>query len=452
MIMHSTQGRRARRGGTVREAGAATLPRPGRLAWWVRVAGMLVVLLAASTLRAHPALSTVAVARVTADGEISVVITHDALAFALNDSSVRIQDADMYALLDGPKSELAAALDDGKLRFGKSFQIFADGAPVSIEIVRSPTVQTVAKWRLLNPAQKLPVKAVFEAKGMLPPGTRRFSLKFPRILSDILLQVDRPGVEPVYLPIPPGEAVPEIDIRIAGGQQVESPAGAGHAGEASPRDAAERAEGEREAGSASEGTPSQAVLADPVGIWGVSLRYVRLGFTHIIPDGYDHALFVLGLFLLTPRIKSLLWQITAFTVAHSLTLTLATLKIANIPASIVEPTIALTIAFVAIENMFLSKARPWRAGVAFVFGLVHGLGFASALGEVGLPTGQLAAGLVAFNVGVECGHMAVLAAAFVLLGWARGKPWYRARVAIPISVVIAGISLTWMVQRMLGGG
>ena len=131
--------------------------------------------------------------------------------------------------------------------------------------------------------------------------------------------------------------------------------------------------------------------SSPVGFLNVVWRYIRLGFTHIIPRGLDHALFVLGLFLLSPRLKPLLWQITAFTIAHSITLFLTTFRVISMPAAIVEPTIAATIAFVAIENMFVTRVHPWRPAVAFIFGLVHGMGFASALAEVGLPTGQLVA-------------------------------------------------------------
>jgi uncharacterized membrane protein len=171
-----------------------------------------------------------------------------------------------------------------------------------------------------------------------------------------------------------------------------------------------------------------------------------------MPGGTDHAVFVLGLFLLSPRVKALLWQITAFTIAHSITLTLATLHLVSIRASIVEPTIALTIAFIGVENVCTRKVHAWRPVVAFIFGLVHGLGFASGLMEVGLPTGQLAAGLIAFNVGVEGGHVTVLGAAFLFLGWWRSKPWYRKLVAIPISTGIAGIAFFWMIQRIVNAG
>jgi hypothetical protein len=180
----------------------------------------------------------------------------------------------------------------------------------------------------------------------------------------------------------------------------------------------------------------------------VAWRYVALGFTHIVPRGLDHALFVLGLFLLSPRFKSLLWPVTAFTIAHSTTLTLTTFHLVRLPAAVVEPAIAATIAFVAVENLVTDKVHPWRVAVAFIFGLVHGMGFASALSDIGLPTGQLVAGLVAFNVGVEGGHLAVLACAAVLLGWSRNKPWYRKRVAIPLSVAITLVALAWVVQRI----
>lgn len=177
-------------------------------------------------------------------------------------------------------------------------------------------------------------------------------------------------------------------------------------------------------------------------------RYLGLGFYHIIPEGLDHILFVLGLFLLGPRLRPLIWQVTAFTAAHTATLALSIYGIVSLPSRPVEALIALSIAYVAIENIATPKLKPWRVAVVFAFGLLHGLGFAGVLTELGLPQGGYAAALISFNVGVELGQLAVLLGAFACVGWLRGKEWYRARIAIPLSAAIAGIGLFWFYERL----
>ncbi|RYH03131.1 HupE/UreJ family protein [Salipiger sp. IMCC34102] len=147
--------------------------------------------------------------------------------------------------------------------------------------------------------------------------------------------------------------------------------------------------------------------------------YIPTGFDHIVPLGLDHILFVLGLFFLSTHLKPLLWQVTAFTLAHTITLALAALGIVNVPGSIVEPLIALSIAYVAIENLFTRGLSPWRPIVIFGFGLLHGLGFASVLAEFGLPQGQFVPALIGFNIGVEIGQLAVIAVAFAIVWKAR---------------------------------
>jgi hypothetical protein len=180
-----------------------------------------------------------------------------------------------------------------------------------------------------------------------------------------------------------------------------------------------------------------------------ALVYLRLGFQHIIPLGFDHILFVLSLFLLSPRLKPVLWQATAFTVAHSVTLGLAIYHVLNPPARIVEPLIALSILYVALENIFSPKLKPSRVGVVFLFGLVHGLGFAGSLGQLGLPQHSYLLSLVMFNAGVELGQITIILSAFVFLGkWFGGKPWYRQRVVIPFSIAIAAVAAFWTVQRL----
>lgn len=199
-------------------------------------------------------------------------------------------------------------------------------------------------------------------------------------------------------------------------------------------------------------------LSDPLPRQGVAevggvqsfIRYIVLGFEHILPKGMDHILFVLGLFFFSLHIRPLLVQVTAFTLAHTATLAMAVLGVVSVPASIVEPLIAASITFVAIENIFWPKLSWWRTLIVFGFGLLHGLGFASVLGEIGLDPGRLISSLIGFNLGVELGQLTVIALAFFALGLPFGKrPWYRARVAIPASVVIAGIGSWWVIERTL---
>ena len=200
-----------------------------------------------------------------------------------------------------------------------------------------------------------------------------------------------------------------------------------------------------------------------IGAWRSFVEYIPVGFDHIVPKGLDHILFVLGLFLLSTRLGSLLWQVTAFTLAHTVTLALGALKLVVIPAAIVEPLIAASIVYVAIENIFGRGENRWRLLVVFAFGLLHGLGFASVLQEFGLPAGQFIPALLGFNVGVELGQLAVIAMAAVLL-WAAvwvarsvdladdelvvvDYPVMFRAVSIVGSLAIAAIGAWWVIER-----
>ncbi|MCB1925803.1 MAG: HupE/UreJ family protein [Gammaproteobacteria bacterium] len=177
--------------------------------------------------------------------------------------------------------------------------------------------------------------------------------------------------------------------------------------------------------------------------------YIGAGFDHIIPKGLDHILFVLGLFLFSTRMRPLLWQVTMFTIAHSITLALAMTGVIELPARIVEPLIALSIAYVGVENVWHRSLHKSRLVLVFAFGLLHGLGFASVLSEFGMPGEAFATALIAFNVGVEFGQLCVIGGAFALVGlWFGRKPYYRARVVIPGSLMIAVIGLYWTWERL----
>jgi hypothetical protein len=177
--------------------------------------------------------------------------------------------------------------------------------------------------------------------------------------------------------------------------------------------------------------------------------YLSLGFHHIVPEGTDHILFVLGLFFLGITWRKLLFQTSVFTVAHATTLFLSTYGIFSLPSKFVEPAIALSIAFIALENVFNPKLGVGRLAVVFSFGLIHGLGFASSLSEVPFPKHQFIVALLGFNFGVDFGQLFIISLAFLCVGWWRNKPWFRARIAIPCSVAIALVGIFWAVQRVI---
>jgi hypothetical protein len=182
----------------------------------------------------------------------------------------------------------------------------------------------------------------------------------------------------------------------------------------------------------------------------VAVEYIEIGFTHIIPKGLDHILFVLGIYLLSSRLKLIIWQVTAFTVAHTITLGLTIYGLLALPDSIIEPLIAVSIVYVAVENILTSEIKPWRIALVFGFGLLHGMGFAGVLGEIGLPRSEFLTALVTFNIGVEIGQLCIIAAAFIATGlWFRHKTWYRKAIVIPASAMIALVGAYWTIERTL---
>jgi hypothetical protein len=202
-------------------------------------------------------------------------------------------------------------------------------------------------------------------------------------------------------------------------------------------------------------TPQQpsAVVPAQHNAWNVAAVYLKLGVEHIL-TGFDHLLFVLGLFMLSRTMWLLVKTVTAFTIAHSITLVLATLGVIHVPSKPVEAVIALSIVFVAAEIVHarlgregLAARAPWI--VAFTFGLLHGLGFAGALSEVGLPQGHIPTALLFFNVGVEIGQLLFVGAlaalmALVRLSSLRLPQWIE---LLP-SYAIGSMAMFWVSQRV----
>ncbi len=310
------------------------------------------------------------------------------------DTNEAPQAADYDALRALTSAELETRMREFAPQMLSKFQLRIDGAPVALAIsgLDIPEVGD----------PELPRLSQLSFEGTAPKDASQMQLEWPKGYGALILR--QMGIENGYTGyIDGGQSSPEISI--FGGEER--------------------------------------------GFGSVFIEYIPVGFDHILPKGLDHILFVLGLFFFSTALRPLLVQVTSFTLAHTVTLALGALGIVTIPGSIVEPIIAASIVYVAVENIFTRKMNPWRPAIIFVFGLLHGLGFASVLGEFGLPAGQFVAALIGFNVGVEFGQLTVIALAFLAVGfWFGGKEWYRARIAIPASIAIALVGAYWFVERV----
>ncbi len=189
--------------------------------------------------------------------------------------------------------------------------------------------------------------------------------------------------------------------------------------------------------------------ADSADLAAVFTSEVKRGFLHVLPLGLDHVLFVLGLFLMSRKWKPLLFQVTTFTLAHTITLWLASAGIVTLPPSVVEPIIAASIVAVALENLVRRHYSHWRLLIVFIFGLIHGLGFAGVMATRLDSTGSLILGLLGINIGVELGQIAVIAIAFAATFWIVNEEKYRKFAVIPGSLLVALAGIWWVVERTL---
>lgn len=195
--------------------------------------------------------------------------------------------------------------------------------------------------------------------------------------------------------------------------------------------------------------PLATLEVEPPSALEVGWEYFVLGIEHIL-FGIDHVVFLMGLILVGGRFRQLALMITAFTASHSITLALAVLGIVAPSPSFIEPVIALSVAYVGVENFIVKDAaKRWR--IAGLFGLIHGFGFAGALGEVGLPQTNLPLALATFNVGVEVGQLALLAVALPIVLALRKREWFVPRGVYALSACVTIAGLVWFVTRVLPG-
>lgn len=194
-------------------------------------------------------------------------------------------------------------------------------------------------------------------------------------------------------------------------------------------------------------------------LFDIAQRYIHAGIIHIVPHGLDHILFVIGLLAFSRSGHHLLLQISLFTAAHTLTLAAASLGLITLSPALIEPLIALSIAYIGVENLLRSSPKMtsqmtpqltlMRGGVVFAFGLLHGLGFASVLADFGLPDTAFLASLISFNIGVEIGQLIIVIPLFVLLRFILIKPkYYKIIFQAPVSVLIALTGIYWALERV----
>ncbi len=180
----------------------------------------------------------------------------------------------------------------------------------------------------------------------------------------------------------------------------------------------------------------------------LAIQYLEYGFTHVIPFGYDHVLFILTLYFFSSSLRLVLMQCTLFTLAHSVALGLTAAGIIVTNCSFIEPLIAVSIVFTAVNNIIYTKATNWRWLAIVLFGIIHGMGFAAALNNIGIPSQHFMLGLFSFNFGVEIAQLTILTLVHFFIGLPlRNEPWYRERVVLPVSVIIACIGLYWVFER-----
>jgi hydrogenase/urease accessory protein HupE len=299
-----------------------------------------------------------------------------------------------------------------------------------------------------------------------PELAREFGPFRQRMLDAIELRLDgsraRPRITRVEIPVPGYTKVPRISLIVLEGEIPADTKNLAWYYPAAFGDNAVRVRQVDEAGEQWHWSGWQWIRDDrisdpfsltevfsPPGVLDVIGEYTAAGFEHIIPMGLDHILFVLGLFLFSTRMRPLLWQITMFTVAHSITLAMAMTGLIELPARVVEPLIALSIAYVGIENIWHRRLHRSRLVLVFAFGLLHGLGFASMLAEFGMPDDAFFTALISFNMGVEIGQLLVVILAFLGVGlWLGNKAYYRALVVIPGSLLITLVGFYWTWQRL----
>ena len=365
---------------------------------------LLFQITAASAHELRPAIIDVGVLDSASD-QLTIDLTFSGEAFladidlsTLSDTDDSANAAAYDALRALPPQVLAARIDSSFATLAETFTIMAAGRPLAVELVTievadevDPELARDTRLRLRSP---------------LPETGEAISIQWQPAMGALLVRQIGAGSNPEY-----------SDYLPSGGT-------------------------------------SQAFTLDrasDVALTSVITKYIHSGIIHIVPAGLDHILFVIGLLAYGLSGRGLIFQISLFTVAHTITLASASLGLISVPGSIVEPLIALSIAWIGIENIIKKSGRVAvsRSAVVFAFGLLHGLGFASVLADFGLPQSTFIVALVSFNLGVEIGQLIIVIPIFFLLRTLKlREPQFRRGFQIPVSAVISAIGIFWFFERV----
>ena len=361
----------------------------------------LVALFTPIALRAHEFSITPVMLILRGDGSFTVEIGLDADALALGMPLEADSNEVMAAMRELSASGLSAAIESAREAIRRDVEITFDERRADFRVI-FPHHGTPAASAGVAPTV---LGALARLSGEVPSDADLVAVRLPPRYKAVSLEIASPRlVEPYSTAVQPGRSSPSFSLRHAA---VHETAGS------------------------------------------VFTSYFVLGFTHILPKGLDHILFVLGLYLLSVRWSPLLYQVSAFTIAHSVTLGLSMKGVVSLPEPLVESLIALSISWVAVENILTSELKPWRIAVVFCFGLLHGLGFAGVLGNLGMPEGRFLAALLSFNVGVEFGQLTVVGIAFGVTARFRQLRGYRRWFVIPSCALIGAVGLWWAVTRSI---
>lgn len=364
--------------------------------------------LATTPVSAHPTHISSAILTLDPDRSFQLIITYDVAAGVMQtEQPGHLSDELIEELKRLSDDDLRKLVAEATQIFARRLVIKCDGQPIAVSHVEFPPAVVLREGDLTDEGRK---PRTVHVLGRAPPETESLSIALPPDCGQVLLTVVHADDSVQRLALADGAASAEFGWLTAGG------------------------------------TTSGGRAA-------VAWQYLVLGFEHILPKGLDHILFVLALYLLSTRWQPLLWQVTMFTLAHSVSLALSSLGIVSLPGNIVEPLIAFSIAIVAVENLLTTELHRWRLPLVFAFGLLHGLGFAGVLGELGLPQQEFLTALITFNVGVELGQLTVIGLAALTIGWFRSQSWYRWGIVQPASAAIAIIGAYWTLERLglLGG-
>lgn len=365
---------------------------------------MLVALTGGRAAQAHNLPYALADIRIGAAGEVQVALRVHLTPMILGAPQGAPDEAAVARVMALSDAEIAARSAVIEQQLLALLTLRADGRVLDNLTVRFPTPAEVRTEALTPPDSPQPSAPIAVAVRM-PTGAKAVDIALPPSLGPAVVSVRYADGQTVTLPLTDGRQSPAF--RLAGPNTVLD-------------------------------------QADAV------LRFVVLGFGHILPGGLDHILFVVALVMGAPRFWPLVKLATSFTVAHSITLSLAALGLVSVPGAIVEPAIALSIAVAALLSLRATETVGWgRLALVFGFGLLHGLGFAGVLQETGLPRGAEIAALAAFNIGIELAQLAVIALVLVALRLATRLTRDPNLIARPITIGVALIGVFWTVQRIV---